>query len=374
MKVVLPRKELLKGVQTVQSVVAVKNTMPILSNVLLETKEKALEFTATDLDIGIRCRVPAEIVGKGSLTVNAKKLSDIVRELPESRVDLETDENHRLILSCEKSLFKIHGLPKDDFPLLPDVKKEKKMSLSGKMLVEMIRKTIFSASTDETRMILNGGFLVCMEDKIRLVSTDGHRLAMVEKKNGKADVSKSTMILPTKALQEILRILGEEIKKKDEEEDVNVEIIASENQAYFSIGEIEMITRLLEGQYPNYEQVIPKEKGKRVEGKVEKLSSATRRVSLLSSDRSFSVKYKLSKNKLVVQTSTADIGEAKEEVEVRYDGEEIQIAFNAHYLLDVYKHIDEEEVLMDLTQPLSPVLLRPKENKEVLYVVMPMRV
>ncbi|HEY5040050.1 MAG TPA: DNA polymerase III subunit beta, partial [bacterium] len=234
MKVVLTRADLAKGISTVQSAVASKNTMPILANVLLEARENKLEFVATDLDMGIRCSVPAEIVEKGSITINAKKLSDIVRELPDASVDLEIDDSHKMILICQKSNFKIHGLPKDDFPILPEVKRDKVFKVKGSLLHEMIRKTIFAVSTDETRYVLNGVYFQVESGKLRMVATDGHRLAFIQKKlEGKSD-EKCSVIIPTKALNELTKIISEVGKGKEDE--LIVEILATDNQVKFVIG------------------------------------------------------------------------------------------------------------------------------------------
>ncbi len=234
MKVVLSRADLLKGISTVQSAVAAKNTMPILANVLLEAREKKVEFVATDLDMGIRCSVPAEVVDKGSITINAKKLSDIVRELPEASVDLEIDDSHKMILVCQKSSFKIHGLPKDDFPILPEVKKDKVFKVKGSLIQEMIRKTIFAVSTDETRYVLNGVFFQVEGGKLRMVATDGHRLAFIQKKlEGKAD-EKCNVIIPTKTLNELSKVISDIGKGKEDE--VIVEIVATDNQIKFVAG------------------------------------------------------------------------------------------------------------------------------------------
>ena len=287
MKVVLTRGDLLRGVTTVQSAVASKNTMPILANVLLEAKDKRLEFVATDLDMGIRCSVPAEIVEKGNITINAKKLSDIVRELPEATVELEIDDSHKMILVCQKSNFKVHGLPKDDFPILPEVKKDKVFKIKGSLLQEMTRKTIFAVSTDETRYVLNGVFFQVEGGKLRMVATDGHRLAFIQKKlEGKND-DKASVIIPTKTLNELSKVISDLGKGKEDE--LIVEIYVTDNQIKFVIEGVEIVSRLIEGQFPNYEQVIPKESDKKIEASVSELSSATRRVAILTSEKSNSI-------------------------------------------------------------------------------------
>jgi DNA polymerase III subunit beta len=372
MKVVLTRGDLLKGISTVQSAVASKNTMPILANVLLEAKDKKLELVATDLDMGIRCSVQAEVVDKGSITINAKKLSDIVRELPEASVDLEIDDNHKMILVCQKSSFKVHGLPKDDFPILPEVKKDKFFKVKGSLLQEMIHKSIFAVSTDETRYVLNGVFFQAEGGKLRMVATDGHRLAFIQKKlEGKAD-EKCSVIIPTKTLNELSKVISDVGKGKEDE--VIVEITATDNQIKFVVGGVEIVSRLIEGQFPNYEQVIPKESDKKLEASTADLAAATRRVAILTSEKSNSIRYQVKGNKLTISSKTPDMGEAKEEMDVVYKGEEISIAYNAKYVLDVLKNVGTDAVLIELTQPLSPGILRPKGDSDYLCVIMPMRV
>jgi len=377
MKVVLNRSDLLKGVSTVQSAVAAKNTMPILANVLLEAKDKKLEFVATDLDMGIRCSVPAEVVEKGSITINAKKLADIVRELPEASVDIEIDENHKIILVCQKSQFKVHGLPKDDFPILPEVKKDKVFKIKGSLLQEMIHKTIFAVSTDETRYVLNGVYFQVEGGKLKMVATDGHRLAYIHKKlEGKGE-DKANVIIPTKTLNELLKAISDSSKSKEgkeKDEDTIVEVVATDNQIKFTLQGIEIISRLIEGQFPNYEQVIPKDSDKKIEASTSELAAATKRVAILTSEKSNSIRYQIKAGKISISSKTPDMGEAKEEIDVIYKGEEISIAYNAKYVLDVLKNVGTEKVSIELTQPLSPGILRPSGDADYLCVIMPMRV
>ncbi len=372
MKVVLARADLLKGINTVQNAVAAKNTMPILANVLLEARDKKLEFVATDLDMGIRCSVPAEVVEKGSITINAKKLSDIVRELPEASVDFEIDDNHKMILVCQKSNFKIHGLPKDDFPILPEVKKDKVLKINGLLLQDMIRKTLFAVSTDETRYVLNGVFFQAEGGKVKMVATDGHRLAFIQKKLENKSDEKYSVIIPTKTLNELSKVISDVGKGKENE--IIVEVIATDNQIKFNVNDVEIVSRLIDGQFPNYDQVIPKEADKKIEASTAELSAATRRVAVLTSEKSNSIRYQAKNGKISISSKTPDMGEAQEEIEVDYKGEEIAIAYNSKYVLDVLKNIGTETVLLELTQPLSPGVIRPKGDPDYLCVIMPMRV
>lgn len=380
MKVVVSRNDLLRGITTVQSAVAAKNTMPILANVLLEAKDQRFEFVATDLDMGIRLSVPAEVVGKGSITINARKLSDICRELPDAAVDLETDDTQKLSIVCQKSQFKIHGLPKDDFPILPEVKKDKSIKVQASLFQEMIRKTSFAVSTDETRYILNGVLFQIEGGKARMVATDGHRLAYIQKKLESKNDEKSSLIIPTKALNEVSKVIGDLSKgkekedEKEEKKELFVEISATDNQVKFVVSGVEIVSRLIEGQFPNYEQVIPKESTKKLEISTAELSAATKRVAILASEKSNSVKYKFNKGKLTISANTPDMGEAKEEFEIPYEDEELQIAFNSKYVLDVLKSVGTDKVDVELTQPLNPGVFKPNADQDYLCVIMPMRV
>jgi DNA polymerase III subunit beta len=373
MKIIVSRSELLKGVLTVQSAVAAKQTMPILANILLEAKDNRFEFVATDLDMGIRCSVPAEVVDKGSITINAKKIADICRELPDANVDLETDENHRLIIVCNKAQFKVHGMPKDDFPILPEVRKDKAFKIKGSVFLEMIRKTLFAVSTDESRYVLNGVYFNIEGGKLKMVATDGHRLAFIQKKLENKVEETCSVIIPTKTLNEVSKIVSDAGKGK--EEDLSVEITATENQIKFVVAGVEIVSRLIEGQFPNYEQVIPKETDKKIEADVSVLAAATRRVSILASEKSYSVRYKFEKDSMTVSTKTPDIGESKEEITVEYvGGEDLNIAYNAKYVLDVLKNVGTDKVVLELTQALNPGIFRPKGDADYLCVIMPMRV
>jgi DNA polymerase-3 subunit beta len=327
--------------------------------------------------MGIRCSVPAEVVEKGSITINAKKLADIVRELPEASVDIEIDENHKIILVCQKSQFKVHGLPKDDFPILPEVKKDKVFKIKGSLLQEMIHKTIFAVSTDETRYVLNGVYFQVEGGKLKMVATDGHRLAYIHKKlEGKGE-DKANVIIPTKTLNELLKAIADSSKSKDgkeKDEDTIVEVVATDNQIKFTLQGIEIISRLIEGQFPNYEQVIPKDSDKKIEAATSELAAATKRVAILTSEKSNSIRYQIKAGKISISSKTPDMGEAKEEIDVVYKGEEISIAYNAKYVLDVLKNVGTEKVSIELTQPLSPGILRPSGDADYLCVIMPMRV
>ena len=279
-----------------------------------------------------------------------------------------------MILVCQKSQFKVHGLPKDDFPILPEVKKEKVFKINGSILQEMIHKTIFAVSTDETSYVLNGVYFQVENEKLKMVATDGHRLAYIHKKlEGKGE-GKANVIIPTKTLNELSKVISDVAKGKAEKEETIVEVITTENQIKFTVEGVEIISRLIEGQFPNYEQVIPKDSDKKVEVSTTELSSATKRVAILTSEKSNSIRYQIKAGKISISSKTPDMGEAKEEIDASYKGEEISIAYNAKYVLDVLKNVGTDQVSIELTQPLSPGILKPKGDTDYLCVIMPMRV
>jgi len=365
MNFVCKRADLIHGVQTVINAVSNRNTLPILANILFESEKDGLILSATDLEVSIKCQIPADIVSSGSVTIPAKRLSEIVRELPDQDITVAVGSNSLITLTCGKSMFKLNGLPKDDYPVLPKVKTDKGFFMPQKALQTMIRKTIFSVSTDETRYVLNGVLFVVDSTNIRLVSTDGHRLSLIERTLEKEANQKINQIVPAKALQELNKIL-------EEESEVNIQL--NDNQIIFSTPQVILMSRLIDGQFPNYDQVIPKQSDKTLLCSTEALLAATRRVSLMASDKSNSVKYTISKDKLMITAITPEVGEAQEEMEMAYDGENITVAFNAKYVLDVLKNIASNECQVELTTSLNPGVFRPKESEEkYMCVVMPMR-
>ncbi len=366
MKFICKRSDLTHGIQTVLNAVSHRNTLPILSNILFELEDDLLRLTTTDLEVSIICQISVQVIASGSITIPAKRLAEIVRELPDSDVTVSVSDNFLVTLVCEKSLFKINGLPKDDYPVLPKTKNEKGFSISKKQLHEMIKKTIFAVSTDETRYVLNGVLFTVDDDVMRMVSTDGHRLALIEQKLEKIPPQKFNYIVPAKALQELSKIL-------DDEGDINIQL--NENQIIFSNSEVVLMSRLIDGQFPNYNQVIPKETDKHINCPVNDLLAATRRVALMASDKSNSVKYTMSNNKLVITANTPEVGEAQEEMDIAYTGENISVAFNAKYVQDVLKNIVSADCVLGLSTSLNPGVFTPKEeDKKYVCIVMPMRI
>ncbi|MEM6821640.1 MAG: DNA polymerase III subunit beta [Verrucomicrobiota bacterium] len=362
MKLTIQRDRFLEGLQTVQSVVSTRTTLPILSNVLLKSESGVLFLSTTDLDTGVRTQVEVESDKDGSITLPARKLFSIVRELPASEITLEVDSKQNTVIRSGKSYFKIMGLPEDDFPPFPKTENANIFKIDQKVFREMLKKTSYAMSTDESRYVLNGVLLSFKEGKLSVVATDGRRLAMISEEVDFPKSSEMEVILPTKAVAELGRILAD---------DGQAEISISENQIAFSVGTTYLVSKLIEGNYPNYQQVIPSETKERVTLERDLFLNCIRRVALLSSDKSNSVKLNLKENEIEITANSPDVGEAKESLVVKYSGNEFSIAFNPEYLVDPLKNLNADDVFFDFTDELSPGVIR--YNEPFLYVIMPMR-
>lgn len=362
MKIVIPREKLLEALQVVQSVVSTRTTLPVLSNVLVRAEGGKISLSTTDLDTGIRTQAEATVDKPGAITLPARRLLSIVRELPSTAISIEVDSRNDAAIKAGSSFFKIHGLPEEDFPPFPKTEGAKLVKIGQKELRDMLRKTAYAMSSDESRYVLNGTLLSLKENKLTIVATDGRRLALTEQEIEFPKSSEGEVILPTKAVGELQRILGDSGE---------VEIAIAENQIAFTIGGTYLISKLIEGNYPNYKQVIPTETKERVTLERELFLTSIRRVALLSSEKSNSVKLNFGKNELLITANTPEIGEAKESLAVNYKGKEFSIAFNPEYLSDPLRNLDGDMVHFDFTDELSPGIIR--HDKPFLYVIMPMR-
>lgn len=363
MKFTVSKEALLDGLQKVQHVVSTRTTLPILSNVLLVAEGNRLRLTTTDLDVGITGVVEANVSKDGATTLPAKRLVNIIRELPASEVEISVDAKNVASIQCGPSFFKIIGLGQDDFPPLPDFDGAKEYRIPQALLRDGLKKTAYAISTDETRYVLNGIYTSFREGKLTLVATDGRRLAMVENDLDFPASQETDVIVPTKAVQELQRLLGTEGE---------VLVRLSDNQISFAIGDHLLVSKLIEGNYPNYRQVIPGESSERVELPREATLETVRRVSLLSSDKSNSVKLVFTANQVEVTANSPDVGEARETMEVSYGGKDMQIAFNPEFLKAPLQNLEEETVYLDLIDEMSPGVVRIEGS--FLYVIMPMRV
>ncbi len=376
MKLRIARDELLTGLQRVQGVVEKRNTMPILSNILLEAKSDGVDIIATDLELGMRGLYKATVKEPGTITLSARKLYEILKELPDGEIDLTVGANNWATIQSGKSQFKIVGLPSTEYPALPAIEREGLTPLSGTGLANLIRKTLFAVGDNDARYILNGLLItLTASDKkttLRLVGTDGHRLAVADQDVGSAagkDGPKEIKaIIPKKAALEMRHLL--------EEGDGEPLIGFTKNLMIFRKSGLLLTSRLMEGTYPNYQQVIPKDKeaDKRVTVSKPELEGALRRVAVLSRDKTNAVKVTFASGKITLFSSNPDFGEATEELSAQYRGEALTTGFNARYLLDVLGVVDGESVTLQMDAPLSPCLVREPGNAGFTCVVMPVKV
>src|SRR5580698_6099308 len=366
MNLTITKDQIIAGLQSVQNVVSTRTTLPILSNVLLRADGNHLEITATDLDVTVACKVEAKVTKPGATTLPVKKLFGIVREL-NGDIEIETDEKNVTSVRSGSSYFKINGLGADEFPPLPKFKDDKKVGLTQETVRKMLKKTSFAVSTDESRYVLNGIFISLKEGKMTLVATDGRRLALVDEEVDIPEKSSGEFIVPAKAVNELNRLL------QDKGE---VEMKFGENHASFALKDdkgfsVLVITKLIEGNYPNYRQVIPGEAKERIPLVREELLQALRRAEIMTSEKANSVKLSFGRNSLAITANSPEVGEARETLAVNYKGKEMAIAFNPRYLIDPLAALSDDEVYIELIDELSPGVLKIKGP--FLYVVMPMR-
>src|SRR5579863_2315388 len=355
------KSNLLKELDLVQGVVEKKTTIPILSNLLLEAGESGLRISATDMELGVRSICAAKVKKAGAGTVPAKRLLDIVRSLPEAEVRIKALENHWVQVNCERIAFKLVGMAKDNFPVLP-----------ANLLATVIDRTIFAISNEETRYTLNGALLVLKPQSVSMVATDGHRLALIERQVEVEDLSNELRILiPKKAMAELRRLLSEAA------EDTKVEFAKDDSHLFFTVGDRLLISRMLTGNFPNYEAVLPRENNKVVELDKDLIAAAIRRVALLADERSHAVRFQLDKDKLEIFSSSGEYGEANEVLDAQYQSDPLQIGFNYQYLLDFLNVVGNGgKVRLELKDEQSAGQLRPGDDSayQYRYVVMPMRI
>ena len=363
MKFSATKEKLLEGLQQVQNVVSTRTTLPILSNVLLQAKGGEVHLTTTDLDVGVRGAFEASVEKDGATTLPARRLFTIIRELPSSEVSIEVDGKNAASIRSGQSFFKILGLPEEEFPPLPKFENAKNVTIPQKALRDGLKKTSYAISTDETRYVLNGLLFSFKENKLTLVATDGRRLAMVDIELEFPKSHEADIIVPTKAVTELGRLLTE---------DGEVKVSVGSGQIAFDLNNTLLVSKLIEGNYPNYKQVIPTETKERVTLERETFLNSLRRVSLLASDKSNSIKLNFSKNNIDITANTPEVGEAKESLPVAYKGRDFSIAFNPEFLMAPLRALGEDEVFLDLIDEMSPGVL--KIQTPFLYVLMPMRI
>jgi DNA polymerase-3 subunit beta len=363
MKFRVTKEKLLEGLQQVQNVVSTRTTLPILSNVLLQADGSEVHLTTTDLDVGVRGSCEAQVDKEGATTLPARRLFNIVRELPSSEIQFDVDGKNAASIRSGQSFFKILGLPEEEFPPLPKFEDAKIVTIRQKDLRDGLRKTSYAISTDETRYVLNGILFSFKDNKLTLVATDGRRLAMVEIELEFPRSHEADIIIPTKAVTELQRLLTD---------DGDAKVSMGNGQIAFDLNKALLVSKLIEGNYPNYRQVIPAEAKERVKLERETFLNSLRRVSLLASDKSNSIKLNFGKNNIDITANTPEVGEAKESLPVQYKGRDFSIAFNPEFLMAPLRALTEDEVFLDLIDEMSPGVL--KIQTPFLYVLMPMRI
>lgn len=367
MKIQTTKDSLLKGIQVVQNAVSSKGTLPILSHILIEAKKNEIRLTATDLEVGITAKIDGEVVEEGAIAVPARKFSEIAKELSSTHtVQVSVKKGQSISIESGKSYFRLVGLQREDFPQLPETpsgKTSDMVKIQQKILKSMIQLTSFAMSHDETRYVLNGILFSFGGRQLKLVATDGRRLAIVQKDVGDAGTTKRDAIVPMKTILELNRNLGEEGE---------VIFYFKDNQLQIQFGAVTINSRLIEGEYPNYEQVIPRKVKEDLVLNTSDFLQATRRASILTSQESQSIKINLIKDRMIITKNSPELGEAREELEVDYKGGEFVIGFNPAFLVDVLKNVSEDKVTFGVIDPEKPAIIR--SGSDYTYIVLPMQV
>ena len=363
MKIITSKNLLLNAINITQKAVPSKTTLPILEGILIEAKNGKLKLIGTDLEVGIETTINVDVIVPGRIVISSRMIGEIVRKLPDSDIELELKENNIVYIKCENSHFKVNGMTPDEFPDLPEVKKENGVVITQKKFKEMIKQTIFSVSTDEIRPILTGVLFEVVGDKISMVALDGFRMAV--KNSSVINDNNFKAVIPGKSLAEIGKIL------EDTEEPVN--IYFSKNQIIVQIQDTIIISRLLEGEFINYKQIIPNDYKIKVTVPISKLIESCERAALFARDSSNNmIKFEINDDIMSIKSNSQN-GDVQEELKVSKQGEDIEIAFNAKYFMDVLKVIESEEITIEFTTNISPSILRPLDDEGYLYLILPTR-
>jgi DNA polymerase III subunit beta len=372
MKFKINRDHFAYGLAQVLNVVGSKATMPILSNVLIEAEKDQVSLTTTNLDLGIRCKIMAEVKEPGSVTLPVKRLANIVRELPNIDVSIDASPNHQVKLSSGGSNFRIMGIGKEEFPPLPEFGDEKAYTLEQGELTTMLRSVAYAQSTDETRYILNGVYLNFRDGKFSLVATDGRRLALIAKEMEVPAESAGAIILPAKTVSELSHLLdkGEKVKINFNDRRCAFQI-ATNKDTNGLVDSIYLYSKVVEGNYPNYQQVIPKETHQRIKLERELFLQCVHRAALVCSEKANSVRLKLTSNLLEITAQSPDFGEAHESMAINYSGPDLQVAFNPAFLIDPLKALTKDEVFFEVKDEVSPGVFKTLES--FVCVIMPVR-
>ena len=367
MRFTISREKLQEGLAAVTAAVPAKTTLPVLSNLLVETTERGIRLSATDLDIAVSTEVSADVETPGAITIPAKKLSEIARELPPSPVKVSASGEQRVTIECGRSRFKLLGLPRDEFPTFPTVRFNESWRVKSGELQKLISHVAFAVSTEESRPILNGVLWELREDRMRMVATNGHRLSKMELPVESSSAPPGDLIVPPKALEQIKRLFPAEEE---------LEIARGENHIGFRSPFTSVFTRLIEGPYPNYEQVIPKDNDRFCLCDKAALTSELKRMSVIASDQTHRIKMSFNTGMLKFSVTTPDLGEASDELPVNYNGDQLDIGFNATYLLEILRYMPTEQVRLTFKAPERAATIEPEgwdDPAKYLCLVMPLR-
>jgi len=366
MKIVYENKsDLIKGVQLVQNIIGDKTILPILANILINTEEKGISISATDLKISIETFIPLKVEEKGSITIPAKKFYDIIKELPDTKTEIKTMENNRIKINCGEIFYNIMGLPKQEFPKFPEIKKGGvSFIIDSIVLKEFVRKTLFAVAEEQTRLTLNGGCLAFLKDTIKFTTTDGRKLALINAKVKGSSDSEVSVIVPTKCMVELQRILPD---------DKPIEVTLFENKVSFESEGLTMVSSLIEGQYPKFDEIINRKEGMKIVVNSDNLLAAVKRMSIVAIDKSGSIKLNISKNKIVLTASTSELGDAEEKVEVKYDDKDEVLIFNSKYLIDLLRNMGSTDIDINFVDSYNAVIFKPLDNKDYTCILMPIR-
>lgn len=373
MKFKINRDHFSSGLQQVLNVVGTRATMPILSNVLIEANEGYISLTTTNLDMGIQCRIEAQVEIAGGITLPVRKLATIIRELSNLDVEVESTSSHRAEISSGGSVFRINGIGPEEFPPLPTFSDDRQFILSQERLASMLKSVSYGQSTDENRYILNGVYFNFSDGKLTLVATDGRRLALISEEVDVTEANAGKLILPAKTVAELLRLLGQadEIKISFNDRQVAFEISTDEEKEGLK-DHIYLVSKIVEGNYPNYQQVIPKETHHRIKVGREDLLHCIHRAALVTTDKNNSVTIKIHNDKLEISASSPELGESHESLGgIPFEGSEVKIAFNPQFLMDPLKSLAKDEIFFEFKDELSPGVFRTLES--FLCVIMPLR-
>lgn len=369
MKFVIKRNLFQNYLGKIQGITERKSTIPVLANILISGEKNSIHIVATDLEIGVMEIIEVDSVEKGAICVSGRKLYDIMREISGEQVEIQSGENFWVSIKAGKTIFNLPGLNPVEFPSFPQTEGAHYFNIVSSDFLEMIEKTVFAASTEESRFNLNGIYMERMEkekrDYLRMVATDGHRLSMIDKEL-KSTLEEKGIIISRRGLTEIKKVLGDN-------EETEIAISLQDNNCVFKTKQTVVVVRLLEGEYPDYQQVIPTENDKHIIVDRKQFIGALRRAQVIASEKGEGVKFSIHGDSMEIRTGGLDVGNVQEEIKVDYQGDALDVSFNARYLLDVLNIMDTEKVKMELKEELSSGVIRPMDEKNYLYVIMPMR-